>query len=39
MASSNNMIYTRVCVDCGKVIHNVGRRTERCRSAALYISG
>lgn len=30
MASSNNMIYTRVCVDCGKVMHNVGRRTERC---------
>ena len=30
MASSNNMIYTRVCVDCGKVMHNVGRRAERC---------
>ena len=30
MASSNNMIYTRVCDDCGKVMHNVGRRTERC---------
>lgn len=30
MASSNNMIYTRVCVDCGKVMRNVGRRAERC---------
>ena len=34
MASSNNMIYTRVCVDCGKVMRNGGAR-----SAALYISG
>ena len=30
MAVNNNMIYTRVCVDCGKVMHNVGRRAERC---------
>lgn len=30
MAVNNNMIYTRVCVDCGKVMRNVGRRAERC---------
>lgn len=30
MAVNNNMIYTRICVDCGKVMHNVGRRAERC---------
>ena len=30
MAANSNMIYTRVCVDCGKVMHNVGRRAERC---------
>lgn len=28
MAVNNNMIYTRVCVDCGKVMRNVGRRAE-----------
>lgn len=30
MASSNNMIYTRICVDCGKVLNNVGRSAQRC---------
>lgn len=30
MAVNSNMIYTRICVDCGKVMHNVGRRAERC---------
>lgn len=30
MAVNNNMIYTRICVDCGKVMRNVGRRAERC---------
>ena len=27
---SDFKIYTRVCVDCGKVMRNVGRRAERC---------
>lgn len=27
---SDFKIYTRICVDCGKVMHNVGRRAERC---------
>lgn len=27
---SDFKIYTRICVDCGKVMRNVGRRTERC---------
>lgn len=26
---SDFKIYTRICVDCGKVMHNVGRRAER----------
>lgn len=30
MAYNNNMIYTRICVDCGKVLYNVGRCTMRC---------
>ena len=39
MAVNNNMIYTRVCVDCGKVMHNVAVARSGARSAALYISG
>ena len=30
MEVNSNLIYTRICVDCGKVMHNVGRRAERC---------
>ena len=30
MAVNIYMIYTRICVDCGKVMRNVGRRAERC---------
>lgn len=30
MEVNNNMIYTRICVDCGKIMRNVGRRAERC---------
>lgn len=28
------MTYTRVCADCGKVMHNVGCRRQRCDACA-----
>lgn len=39
MAVNNNMIYTRVCVDCGKVMPMWAAARSGARSAALYISG
>lgn len=37
---SDFKIYTRICVDCGKVMHNVGRRAERypeCRAVHIRV--
>ena len=32
--TANNMKFTRVCVDCGKVMHNVGYNRKRCPACA-----
>lgn len=33
-STANNMKFTRVCVDCGKVMHNVGYSRKRCAACA-----
>ena len=33
-APANNMKFTRVCIDCGKVMHNVGYSRKRCPACA-----
>lgn len=32
--TANNMKFTRVCIDCGKVMHNVGYSRKRCPACA-----